>query len=412
MALVYFAPVAWDSYPQRPHYFVRHFLKRGGRVAWIDPYPTRLPTTRDLRNAVMGRRIAVERPANLTVVGLRALPLEPLAVGRWLNRRLLWNALARRLRAFVSDGAVVVGIGRPSDLALAALGALRPVRSFFDAMDDFPQFYRGVSKGSVSACEREIALKVDVVMTSSSALWTKFEPLGSRRIMLHNAFEMSALPPLPIARNGHVVFGYVGCIGAWFDWSTVVGLAEAFRDAAVHIVGPCFAKAPRRLPSNIRMFPACSLGGAIEHFQSFSVGLIPFERTPLTEGVDPIKYYGYRGMGLPVLSTTFGEMARRGVDEGVFLIDQRGGFVRLPAPRSRRGPSPAPLRRSGANTRGSGASTPRGCSDECRRNATTASPRLRIRLASAIMVGTGPTVRYLHPVAWMGVFVVVLLDLG
>jgi hypothetical protein len=36
--------------------------------------------------------------------------------------------------------------------------------------------------------------------------------------------------------------------------------------------------------------------------------------------VDPVKYYGYRAMGLPVLSTAFGEMAHRGVGDRTFLI--------------------------------------------------------------------------------------------
>ena len=49
MRLLYFAPVPWDSYEQRPHYFARHWLDLGGAVLWIDPYPSRLPRWNDLR---------------------------------------------------------------------------------------------------------------------------------------------------------------------------------------------------------------------------------------------------------------------------------------------------------------------------------------------------------------------------
>jgi hypothetical protein len=56
--------------------------------------------------------------------------------------------------------------------------------------------------------------------------------------------------------------------------------------------------------------------------QSFSVGLIPFLQTRLTKSVDPIKYYEYRAMGLPVISSTFGEMRFHQNDTGVFLLDQ------------------------------------------------------------------------------------------
>lgn len=325
--LVYFAPVGWDSYPQRPHYFVQQFLKRAGtRVVWVDPYPIRLPTIGDLRRVGSGARIAVPRPENLTVISLRALPIEPVPVARWLNCRWLCRALSRRLAPLLGNSEARIGIGRPSSLALAALGLFRPVASFYDAMDDFPEFYRGASRASVSAREREIVRAVDVVVTSSSALWSKFSDLGSRRVMMHNAFEMTALPPLPIARNGHQVFGYVGCIGSWFDWSITARLARSFPDVPVHIVGPCFSSPRRDLPANVRLFPECTLEESIEHFRSFSVGLIPFKRGPLTEGVDPVKYYGYRGMGLPVLSTKFGEMARRAVGAGAYLIDDGAGL--------------------------------------------------------------------------------------
>src|SRR5437867_3330584 len=263
--LLYFAPVPWDSYPQRPHYFIQHFLKHAvSRVAWVDPYPTRLPTIRDLAKTRRGPHITLDRPAGLTVISVRALPLEPLAIGRWLSREFLYKELMRRLKPLIRDRAVVLGIGRPSSLALAALTQLRPSRSFYDAMDDFPEFYRGISRKSVIVQEREIVRGVDVILTSSSALWNKFAHFGSRRVMVHNAFDMAALPRLTMGKNGRHVFGYVGCIGAWFDWSITVQLARSFGDAAVHVVGPCFAKPPRDLPANVTLFPACPIERAIE----------------------------------------------------------------------------------------------------------------------------------------------------
>jgi hypothetical protein len=61
----------------------------------------------------------------------------------------------------------------------------------------------------------------------------------------------------------------------------------------------------------------------------FNVGLIPFKETPLTSSVDPIKYYEYRALGLPVVSTAFGEMAfRRGCDD-VYVIDRNADITQL-----------------------------------------------------------------------------------
>ena len=51
-------------------------------------------------------------------------------------------------------------------------------------------------------------------------------------------------------------------------------------------------------------------------------GLIPFRIDPLTDCVDPVKYYEYRAMGLPVLSTRFGEMRLRGLQDRVAFLDE------------------------------------------------------------------------------------------
>ena len=58
-------------------------------------------------------------------------------------------------------------------------------------------------------------------------------------------------------------------------------------------------------------------------------GLIPFMRNALTACVDPIKYYEYRALGLPVLSSAFGEMARRRGYDGVYLIDRNANMTEL-----------------------------------------------------------------------------------
>lgn len=55
--------------------------------------------------------------------------------------------------------------------------------------------------------------------------------------------------------------------------------------------------------------------------RSFKVGLIPFKVGRLTEGVDAIKYYEYRALGLPVVGTPFGELQHKTSDPGLFLSD-------------------------------------------------------------------------------------------
>jgi len=81
------------------------------------------------------------------------------------------------------------------------------------------------------------------------------------------------------------------------------------------------------MPSNIELLPACNHVKALQSMQEFSVGLIPFKKTELTASVDPIKYYEYRALGLPIISSCFGEMVLRDNIEGVFLIDKHSDLI-------------------------------------------------------------------------------------
>ena len=327
MTLLYFSPVPWESYLQRPHYMARYFLAHTGRrVVWIDPYATRMPRLADIRSVWQRSRVRPPVPDGLTVVRPAGLPIEPLSTGRWLNRTVLWHRLHGRLPRFAGGQRLIVGIGRPHSLALSALERLDPAWSFYDAMDDFPEFYDGRSQRAARETEHTITTHVSTILTASSALWDKFSGHGDKRRMVRNGFDMTGLPPLAPRPAGPPVFGYVGCVGSWFDWPLVVRLARSLRNALIHIIGPRYVAPPTRLPSNVKLFPACDHAHVIAHLQQCSAGLIPFKRTRLTQGVDPIKYYAYRAMGLPVLSTAFGDMAARHAAEGVFHIGDDGSL--------------------------------------------------------------------------------------
>lgn len=86
-------------------------------------------------------------------------------------------------------------------------------------------------------------------------------------------------------------------------------------------------------PANIKLLPECSHASAIAAMATFSVGLIPFKLNRLTASVDPIKYYEYRALGLPVLCTRFGEMALRDKEPGVWILDEDSDRVRPPLKR-------------------------------------------------------------------------------
>ncbi|MBB5192456.1 glycosyltransferase involved in cell wall biosynthesis [Silvimonas terrae] len=312
MKLIYFAPVPFDSYWQRPHYMVRYLLENGfDQVTWVNPYPTRLPVLSDLK-ARTGKKGGGLALAGVQVLRPRALPVEPLPLMNQTNR-LLWRAFLKRLTGEL-DRHTVIGVGRPSRLALTALRAApAATTTFLDVMDDFSAFYRGLSRRSMRHVEAAVAHEVQHIWCSAPGLLDKYRSMVGRQDieLVPNGYDMRRLPAPLRAGDGRPVIGFVGSIASWFDWELVIAMAKALPETTIRLIGPVFGHLPYPLPANIEMLGECNVDEAIGHIRQFHVGIIPFRRNQLTHSVDPIKFYEMRAMGVPVWSTDFGTMSAR-----------------------------------------------------------------------------------------------------
>ncbi len=327
MRLVYAAPVPYAGFAQRPHRFVEFFNERsGGRTLWIDPYPGRLPRLADFRRGASRKYPRVDKAVEVllpTVLGADPVMSAPSV------RRLVWKSVLKRVHAFTVGTDWILVVGRPHFLALHLLGNTSPRTSCYDAMDDFPEFYGGFSCWLSKRIEGRIARGVDAILVSSRALQDKFARGGFDAELLRNGFTP---PPEPTRKTlgnndgGQPVFGYVGTIGSWFDWALLDEMARKLPEVRFDLVGPVVTPPAPGLPANVHLrgeWASEEVPGAL---CGFTAGLIPFKVNRLTAAVDPIKYYEYRAAGLPVISTSFGEMAVRGSEQAVYLVDRGTDF--------------------------------------------------------------------------------------
>lgn len=335
MNLVYLSPLPWASFAQRPHKFVEWFHARyGGEVLWVDPYPTRLPRINDftLKKFTITRSniSSLKRPQWLQVISPCALPIEPI-IGLSLLNRFLWSDLCSRVDKFITKSDDLIGIGKPSALALQILLRYQKHQSFYDSMDDFPAFHQGLSRKSVIRCERRVVEKVSKIIVSSTSLYKKYDYCKSKVLIAFNACASEMLPNNRkiLTSNARPILGYVGTIGHWFDWTLVINLAIVNPMILFRLIGPVHNPPPLKIPSNIEFLSECDHETALVAMQDFSVGLIPFKQSDLTASVDPIKYYEYRAMGLPIISSYFGEMISRKNQSGVFLVESKSNFQEI-----------------------------------------------------------------------------------
>jgi glycosyltransferase involved in cell wall biosynthesis len=301
----------------------------GSDVLWVNPYPTRFPLLSDLSR--LGQQASQEncsKPAWLKVIRPSALPIEPLPWSGLVNS-LIWRKVIEEVADFARQQTTLLAIGKPSVLALAVIHRLNPAISIYDAMDDFPLFYTGFSRMAMRRRERELIGRVTFVLASSTSLkmlWCNVRPDVK---FVPNGLDPSVLqsPKMGMLEREKKILGYVGTIGPWFDWEWVINLAKCRSNDIVRLIGPVYTHSNIDLPNNIEIEPPCGHHEAMKKMIDFDVGLIPFKKNQLTRSVDPIKYYEYKALGLPIISTDFGEMSYRDLESGVFLSRNRNDIL-------------------------------------------------------------------------------------
>ncbi len=325
--MIYLSPVPWASFSQRSHHFVAWYHEQTqSEVLWIDPYPTRLPRQSDFKRKTVAPTPAAKEwlPTKwLHLIKPKVLPIEPIP-GSGLLQTLLWREVINKAQAFAAEHPCMICVGKPSELALQLLTRMPESYAVYDAMDDFPAFYKGLSRRSMATRERLLVERVSKILVSSTAIGRTMGAVADKVELALNACDIQKLAPLEslVLDTKQQLLGYVGTIGSWFDWDLVIALAQANPENRIRLIGPIFTPPPCLLPGNIELLPERPHAEAIAAMATFSVGLIPFKLSRLTASVDPIKYYEYRSLGLPVISTRFGEMALRDKETAVWLIDE------------------------------------------------------------------------------------------
>ncbi|XAL98209.1 glycosyltransferase [Phycisphaeraceae bacterium D3-23] len=143
---------------------------------------------------------------------------------------------------------------------------------------------------------------------------------------LRDKHDAPPAPPAEFADIDAPIAVYVGAIASWFDAGLLSDTAAQLPGVTFVVIGPVDTDVSAlRALSNVKLLgrrPYDALPGYLQHAD---VGLIPFKRNALVDGVSPIKLYEYLASGLPVVATRWAELER--VEPPAALCADAGGFV-------------------------------------------------------------------------------------
>jgi UDP-galactopyranose mutase len=355
--LVYFSPIPWHGLYQRPQHMARA-LALGRRVLFVEPRTLHAPPP-------PADGLAGAAP-QLSFLALPVLPVN--ARQPWLRAAarlgaqvaLLRDGLARRQALLLRGKLAALGFGEPLLLFghpdFAALRETLPGAPLaYDHMDDVLAFGRppAALRRELGALVREAA----VLSASAEHLAAQLRALGGRDVLrIGNGVELDhfapASPPRPepaaLAALPHPRCLYMGSVAEWFDVELLHAVARALPAASFPVLGPvrpALAARLREAPPNCHYLGARTYAELPAWLQHADAGLIPFQRTPLTAGVDPVKLYEYLAAGLPVVATPFStELAAVAAAGGLSLAADAASFAAALSAQLAAAPSPARLR--------------------------------------------------------------------
>jgi|GEM_PF-1390739 glycosyltransferase involved in cell wall biosynthesis len=174
----------------------------------------------------------------------------------------------------------------------------------------------------------------DVVLCTSDRLFETARSINPHSYLVpngcdYNHFSQAAgktlSVPADIASIPGPIIGYVGVVATWVDLQLIDRLAAEFPDCSVVVVGPLYNvnDVPQR--SNLHWLGFKPYEELAAYTQQFSVGIIPFIQSNMTESVNPIKMWEYIASGLPVVSTAIPEAGK--FQDLVFYSNNHDEFI-------------------------------------------------------------------------------------
>ena len=299
--LIFLPVIPWFYRWQRPQQLASALARRGRRVFY----------------GTLGGP-GEPREAALSETGVILLPIPGI---RWEDppdRRLGGRALDEAQAAFG-------GYREQFGLERAALVAETPYwepllvdlrrrfgwKAVFDCLDDYSAFAK--NRGPLlKESEDRLTAAADLVLATSRLLFEKAQRGSPNVRLLPNACDYEMFAGVGPGRPSGTALriGYFGALEDWFDAELVAEVARRRPDWTFELVGEAepAIRAALETRVNVRLRgerPYADLPNCLEACDVF---VIPLKVTPLTNVVDPVKFYEAAAAGRPIVATPMAQL--------------------------------------------------------------------------------------------------------
>ena len=322
-----------EDFNRHPHcleHLARQLLPQN-KILWVETIGMRSPklSLYDLKRAFQKIKgwFAPEKPneetlpANLSRLSPFMIPYNQFGLVRRLNQIMVVRRIRTAMRELnFSAPLLITSIPSTCDF----IGVLGETLSIYYCVDEF-SLWPGINPNVVGPMERALIAKVDLVLTTSTALFqTKSRQHPRTELLTHGVdvghFHLSGNP-----ENGQI--GFFGLIDERVDQDLILNLSKQLPNNEIHFIGEVVVDISRlQGQKNIIWHGKVSYADLPNAIQGFSVFILPYHLNELTRYINPLKIKEYLATGRPVVTTNLEELRR--FEDVIAVAKDVEGFYR------------------------------------------------------------------------------------
>lgn len=299
MNILYLAPIPFEYLKQRPQYMAEE-LARKHLVYYVEP-------TISLASAAFNKDTEYRQSSKKIAKRLYVIRLD----GRCsLPYRLKFMDMFC-FSAFFEYIQLVIQL-KKIDLVLVAypgwFGVVKyfsKIRVVYDIMDDY--VHLAGDKGTrafIKYADKKLQERAEIILTSSRLFYKRLYRKRDHVFLIPNAlpnqYKQKSMDQSD--RNNEraqTVYGYVGVIAQWFDWSVIEYLANMANSRLI-LAGPALVPVIHR--ENIIYTGQIPKKDVPQIIKKCDVCLYPFISGTLLDSINPVKIYEYLAFKKPVIA--------------------------------------------------------------------------------------------------------------
>lgn len=318
MIIFFFSDIPWEGLYQRPHHIAKRFSLKNF-VIWIEPMTFSHKPYFKLKHIENNLYIITipAIPYNARSQSLRkiAVILSSFKLFRLIIQFLQYKIVKKALSNIKKEDNFIFFI---ENYQLASLiSYFKPKLIIYDYIDNALGFTK--LPNHVIKTWELIIKKSNFIIATSNFLINQISNFRKENIHLitngveYNFFSTAKYDTIPtdLPTNKKIV-GYIGAIYPWLDFELIDYLCKRFLDINFVFIGKGHPEVKQHL-TNLKKYDNFFYLGFKNYtyipayLSRFNMGIIPFKRNILTEGVNPVKLFEYSAMGIPTVCTNFSD---------------------------------------------------------------------------------------------------------